>query len=169
MTKSAVCFDASIKQKHLRALETTISPVTFSYFPCRISSTHWRACFSKFLGKREFPALWKTAKFFPIFRKGDKSAKENYRLISILPVLSRLFERLVYNQQYQHLNTNDLLAPSQCEFRTFHSTATALLKCTDDWYRYSGLDVGKYVGVIFLDLKEAFDTVGSPNPYSKAW
>ena len=68
-----------------------------------------------------------------------------------------LFVRLVYNQLYQHLNTNDLLAPSQSGFRTFHSTATALLKSTDDWY--SSLDVGEYVGVIFVDLKKAFDTV----------
>ena len=68
-----------------------------------------------------------------------------------------LFERLVFNQLYQHLNTNDLLAPSQSGFRTLHSTATALLRCTDDWY--SGLDVGKYVGVIFVDLKRAFDKV----------
>ena len=52
---------------------------------------------------------------------------------------------------------NDLLAPNQSGFRTLHSTSTALLKCTDDWY--CGLDVGKYVGVIFVDLKKAFDTV----------
>ena len=38
-----------------------------------------------------------------------------------------------------------------------HSTTTALLKCTDDWY--SGLDLGKYVGVVYIDLKKAFDTV----------
>ena len=38
-----------------------------------------------------------------------------------------------------------------------HSTTTALLKCTDDWY--SGLDLGKYVGVVYVDLKKAFDTV----------
>ena len=109
------------------------------------------ACmFNKSLEKREFPALSKTARVIPIFI-GDKNAKENYRPISVLPVVSRLFEKLVFNQLYQNLNTNDLLAPSQSGFRTLHSTATALLKCTDDWY--SGLDVGKYVGVIFVDLK----------------
>ena len=113
--------------------------------------------FSKSLGKRAFPALRKTVRVFPIFREGDKNAEENYRPISVLPVASRLFERLVLNQLYQHLNTNDLFAPSQSGFRTLHSTATALLKCTDDWY--SGIDVGKYVGVIFVDFKKAFDTV----------
>ena len=107
--------------------------------------------------KREFPALWKTARGIPIFKEGDKNAKENYRPIAVLPVVSRLSERIVFNQLYQHLNTNDLLAPSQSGFRTLHSTTTALLKCTDDWY--SGLVVGKYVGVIFVDLKKVFDTV----------
>ena len=116
------------------------------------------ACmFSRSLEKREFPALWKTARVIPIFKEGDRNAKENYRPISVLPVVSRPFEKLVFNQLYQYLSKNDLLAPSQSGFRTLHSTATALLKCTDNWY--SGLDVGKYVGVIFIDLKKTFDAV----------
>ena len=93
------------------------------------------ACmFNKFFETREFPGLWKTVKVIPIFKEGDTNAKEDYKPISVLPVVSRLFEKLVFNQLYQHLNTNDLLAPSQSGFRTLHSTATALLKCTDDWY-----------------------------------
>ena len=61
------------------------------------------ACmFNRFLENREFPALWKAARVIPIF-KGDKNAKENYRPISVLPVVSRLFEGLVYNQLYQYL------------------------------------------------------------------
>ena len=73
--------------------------------------------FKKSLEKKEFPALWKTARVIPIF-KGDENSKETYRQISVLPVVSRLFERLVLIQPYQHLNTNDLLAPSQSGFRT---------------------------------------------------
>ena len=83
--------------------------------------------------------------------------KSSYRPISVLPVVSRLFEKLVYNQLYQLLNENSLLASGQSGFRALHSTITALLKCTDDWY--SGLDQEKYVGVVFVDLKKAFDTV----------
>ena len=51
------------------------------------------ACmFNKSLEKKKFPALWKTARVIPIFKEGDKNAKENYRPISVLPVVSRLFE-----------------------------------------------------------------------------
>ena len=73
------------------------------------------------LEKGEFSALWKTARDIPIFKQGDNSARENYRPISVLPVVSRVFERLVYNQLYQHLDANDLLALSQSGFRTLHS------------------------------------------------
>ena len=80
------------------------------------------ACmFNKSLEKREFPALWKTARVIPIFKEGDRNAKENYRPISVLPVVSRLFERLVFNQLYQHVNANDLLGPSQSGFSTLHA------------------------------------------------
>ena len=106
--------------------------------------------------KVKFPSHWKMARVTPIF-KGDKSSKVTYRPISVLPVVSRLFEKLVFNQLYEYFNTNSLLSSSQSGFRATHSTTTALLKCTDDWY--SGLDFGKYIGVVYVDLKKAFDTV----------
>ena len=104
-----------------------------------------------------FPDLWKIARVAPIYKEGDKGEKSNYRPISVLPVISRLFERLVYNQLYQHLNSNSLLANEQSGFRTLHPTLTCLLKNTDDWY--SGLENGQLVGLLLIDLKKAFDTV----------
>ena len=111
----------TISEQHIRdAIDKTKTSKGFgndnisSYFlkltlPYVIKSL---ACmFNRSLKNREFPALWKTARVIPIF-KGSKNAKENYRPILVLPVVSRLFERLVYNQLYQHLNTNDLLVPS---------------------------------------------------------
>ena len=56
-----------------------------------------------------------------------------------------------------YLNSHGLLSANQSGFRAFHSTLTALIKNTDDWY--SGMDLGKYVGTVFVDLKNAFDTV----------
>ena len=113
--------------------------------------------FNRSISQCKFPASWKIARVTPIFKDGDKSAKENYRPISVLPVISRLFEKIIYNQLYKYLNSHGFLSSNQSGFRALHSTLTALLKNTDDWY--SGMDLGKYVGTVFIDLKKAFDTV----------
>ena len=97
-----------------------------------------------------FPDPWKIARVSPIFQDDDKTEKFTYRAISVLPVVSRLFEKLVFNQLYQHLNDNCLINSSLPGFRKFHSTITCLLKNTDDWY--NGMDTGNLVGMVFVDL-----------------
>ena len=104
-----------------------------------------------------FPDLWKTARVARIYKEGDKSEKSNYRPLSVLPVIPRLFERLVYNQLYQHLKSNNLLANEKSGISTVHSTLMCLLKNTDDWY--SGLGNGQLVGLVLIDRRKAFDTV----------
>ena len=104
-----------------------------------------------------FPVSWKIARVTPIYKEGDKSERSNYRPISVLPVLSRLFEKLIYDQLYQYLERGGFLTSDQFGFRALHSSATCLLKCTDDWY--SGMDEGLLTGLISIDLKKAFDTV----------
>ena len=105
----------------------------------------------------QFPDSWKVARVTPIFKDGDKTEKSNYRPISVLPVISRLFEKLVFDQLYQYMKENGLFSPDQSGFLRLHSTLTCLLKNTDDWY--NGLDLGRLVGLVFIDLKKAFDTV----------
>ena len=61
------------------------------------------------------------------------------------------------NQLYRHMSDNRYLSPEQSGFRKLHPTVTCLLKNTDDWYK--GLDLGKLVGLLFIDLKKTFDTV----------
>ena len=80
-----------------------------------------------------FPVSWKIARVIQIY-KGEKSEKLNYRPISVLPVLSRLFEKLIYDQLYQCLEWGGFLTSDQSGFRALHASATCLLKCTDDWY-----------------------------------
>ena len=104
-----------------------------------------------------FPDSWKVARVTPIFKDGDRADKSNYRPISVLPVISRLFEKLVTNQLYQYMNDNGHFSCGQSGFLRLHSTVTCLLKNTDDWY--NGMDLGKLVGLVFIDLKKAFDTV----------
>ena len=59
-----------------------------------------------------FPESWKIARVTPVFKDGDRAAKANYRSISVLPVIARLFERLVANQLYQRVIDNGLLSPA---------------------------------------------------------
>ena len=104
-----------------------------------------------------FPREWQSARVTPIFKKGIKTDPENYRPISVLPVVAKIFEKLVFNQFYEYLNNNSLLTSCQSGFRSLHSTLTALLEATDNWS--VNIDNGFLNGVIFIDLKKAFDTI----------
>ena len=114
----------------------------------------------------QFPNLWKFARVTPIFKEGDKAVMSNYRPISVLPVISRLFEKLIANKLYQHMNDNGYFSSEQSGFLRLHSTVTSLVKSTDDWY--SGMDLGKLTGVVFIDLKKAFDTADH-DIFAKSW
>ena len=106
-----------------------------------------------------FPDDWKIAMVAPIYKDGSEDENSNYRPISVLPVISRLFEKLVYDddQFYGFLNVNKLLFSQKSSFRLLHSVMTCLLKCTNDWYL--NLENSEYTAVTFIDLKKAFDTV----------
>ena len=97
------------------------------------------------------------ARVTPLHKKGSKNLMENYRPISILPIISKVFERILYDQFYEYLTSNNLLSKQQFGFRRFHSTMSTLLDCTNEWY--INMDRGLYNLVVFLDLKKAFDTV----------
>ena len=104
-----------------------------------------------------FPNKWKKARVCPIFKGGDNTDPCNYRPISILPVLSKVIERAVFDQLYPFLDSNQMLHESQSGFRPGFSTASALLDITEDWLK--SIDNGEYIGIVMLDLRKAFDTV----------
>ena len=113
--------------------------------------------FNTSLETSQFPYPWKIARVSPIFKDGDKTEKSNYRPISLLPVISRLFEKLVFNQLYQYLIDNYFINSNQAGFRELHSTVTCLLQKTDDLY--NGKDTGNLAGMDFIDLKKLYNTV----------
>ena len=82
---------------------------------------------------------------------------DNYRPISIISVIAKTMEKVVHNQVYSYLQRANILTNAQHGFRPLHSTVTALLKMTNHWYQ--NMDEGLINGVVFLDLKKAFDTV----------
>lgn len=104
-----------------------------------------------------FPDDWKCARVTPLFKEGNRDNLNNYRPISVISVVAKVFERIVYDQLYAYLKEHNIICKYQSGFRTIHSTVTALLEATDNW-AYN-IDSGKINAVVFLDLKKAFDTV----------
>ena len=113
--------------------------------------------FNRSIESGVFPDEWKSARVTPIFKKGVKIDPGNYRPISVLPVVAKIFEKAVYNQFYKFLSDNKLLCNSQSGFRSLHSTLTALLEATNSWS--VNTDNSLLNGIIFIDLKKAFDTI----------
>ena len=113
--------------------------------------------FSKSILTGLYPNDWKAAKVTPLLKKGIKSDPNNYRPISVIPVVSKVFEKIVYSQLYHYLDSNKLLLGCQSGFRSLHSTLTALLEATDAWS--VNIDNGLLNGVVFIDLTKAFDTI----------
>ena len=85
------------------------------------------------------------------YKSGNRHNCENYGPISILPVISKRLERLVFNQLYKFLNDNSLLSKRQFGFRPKNSTLTALVNMCDEWCQ--NMDNGKMNGVVFLDIR----------------
>ena len=113
--------------------------------------------FNQLLVTGIFPSDWKMAKVSPIFKYGSKSDLNNYRPRSVIPTVAKIFEKIISDQLYQYLNENSLLNSGQSGFRSLHSTLTALLETNDNWC--VNIDRGLLNGVIFIDLKKAFDTI----------
>ena len=70
--------------------------------------------------RNNFPSLWKTSKVIPLFKKEDATLPKNYRPVSLLPILSKILERAVYNQLVKYLEENRILHPSHHSFRKNH-------------------------------------------------
>ena len=71
-----------------------------------------------------FPDACKIAKLKPLYKKGSKLEPKNYRPISLLPLVSKVFERIVYMQTQNYLDKHNILYKYQCCFRNKHSTDT---------------------------------------------
>jgi retron-type reverse transcriptase len=92
-----------------------------------------------------------------IYKSEDRTKCENYRPISILPVVSKIFEKEIFQQLYSYLSANSLISMFQSGFRPKHSPLTLLLQMCDKWLK--NMDEGKITGVVSLDIKKAFDSI----------
>ena len=104
-----------------------------------------------------YPSVWKTAIVRPIPKVRNPSRISDLRPISILPVMSKIFEKIVASRLREHLRRHDILPESQSGFRPGYSCTSALLHVTDDILRAA--DDGKITALVLLDFSKAFDTL----------
>ena len=104
-----------------------------------------------------FPNDLKVAIISPIHKSGCKTQCNNYRPISVLSAVAKILESLISKQLETYLEENGVITEHQAGFRRQHSTQTSLLNVTNQWY--INMDNGCLNGVLFLDLKKAFDCV----------
>ena len=98
------------------------------------------------------PDEWKKARIVPLNKSGGRENKDNYRPISILPVLSKILEKVVNFQLQQYLKKFDLLSPVQSGFRQHHSTEIAVMVYFTDEIRRNA-DAGRLTGALFVILR----------------
>lgn len=113
------------------------------------------------LSTGDIPQDFKLAHITPVHKKGDPAAAGNYRPISLLPIISKVMERLVLRQLNAFIENypeNEILPQNQFAYRPGHSTEDALTVAVDHWSR--ALDQGQHVGACFVDMSKAFDRVG---------
>ena len=130
--------------KILKHIKDIISPILASLFTKSLLSSH-------------FPSQFKIARVIPLHKGNSKHDLNNYRPISLLPLLSKLLERVVYNQVWHFLDTFNLISSNQYGFRRNRSTTMAVLNNLD--YVYENLDQGNTVVSIFMDFSKAFDCI----------
>ena len=104
-----------------------------------------------------FPSVWKHAKVIPLLKSPniDPLQPKSYRPVALLPVLSKVLEKVVFKQLVEYLEENNLIHPNLHGSRSGHSTATALIQLYDRWAEE--IEQEKMVGVLVCDQSAAFD------------
>ena len=128
----------------LKQLSPELAPVLTMIFQASLQQCH-------------LPADWKTAKIVPVHKKGDRSAPNNYRPISLTSICCKLLEHIIYTHIFSHLNEYQILCDNQHGFRQGRSCETQLLLTINDLAK--NLDNNLQTDVMFLDFAKAFDKV----------
>ena len=109
--------------------------------------------FNQSVKKSTFTSILKNANITPVFKKGNRSSKENHRPVSILPVISKFFEKLLFKKITIFIDP--LLPKYQCGFRKSFSAQHCLLAMLEQWKNH--VDKGKVFGALLTDLSKTFD------------
>ena len=99
-----------------------------------------------------FPQTWKKANIVPIHKKDDKQLKKNYQPVLLLPISSKIFEKIVFNSLFKHLDDNNLWSSNQSGSCPGYSCLHQVLPITNDIYKNFGTNLSLEVRGVFLDL-----------------
>ena len=141
--------DVAVGYDNINAKLTKDSKEVISPWLTKIINTAYKTCI--------FPDNMKITNIKPIYKENNKERISNYRPISILPVISKIFERACTDQLVKYLEENDLISRSQHAYRKGHSTLTCLVEIVNQLYE--SIDKGHHTAIAKLDLSKAFDSI----------
>ena len=104
-----------------------------------------------------FPDEWKKGNIIPVHKKNSKQIVDNYRPVSLLPICSKIFEKLIFDSIYEFLDENNLFNSNQSGFRPNDSCIHQLIDITHNIFSAFDANPSLEVRGIFLDLSKAFD------------
>lgn len=149
--KKSVGWD-NVSTSLLTSCESALSPVLAKLFNLCLSNGY-------------YPTELKKSRVVPIFKKGETTSLNNYRPISILPTVNKVFEKLIYVRLLDHLKRFNFMYERQYGFRALSSTTSCAIDLLD--LIYSKMDDLQIVTAVFLDLSKAFDMVEHDRLLSK--
>ena len=140
----------------------TKKPTTFNNIPAKILVANHDICspilctnFNYSVKESKFPDSLKISEITPCHKQDETTLKSNYRPVSILPTVSKIFERILNDQAYTYMNKH--LSPYLCGFRKGFSTQYSLIVMLEKWKL--ALDNNGIAGALLTDLSKAFDCI----------
>ena len=115
--------------------------------------------FTNCLRRGLFLEIWKYATVVPVYKKNEKNLKGNDRPISLLPIFTKIFAKLIYDSLYSHLVSHELLNSNQSGFHPGDSTVYQLLSITHTIFKAFDCNPPLDVRTVYLDISKAFDRV----------
>ena len=111
------------------------------------------------ISTKTFPQAYKVAKVVPLYKgkEAEVTNPKSYRPVALLPIVSKVLERVVQKQIVDYMDKNEYWHPQQHAYRSHHSTASAMISMHDSWVEAA--ENGKLAGITLIDMSAAFDVV----------